>query len=70
MGQKVIIIGFGSSLGQRSPNTGMRAAVFVQPANAFCMPYIKQRHKCIVLATQPLQATHHWSAGQYEIIRG
>ena len=54
MGQKVIIIGFGSSLGQRSPNTGMQAAVFVQPANAFCMPYIKQRHKCIVLATQPL----------------
>jgi len=23
-----------------------------------------------VLATQPLQVTHHWSAGQYVTIRG
>jgi len=54
---------------QHGPNTGTRAAckqtVFVWPANAFCMPYITQSHKYIVLATQPLQVTHHWSAGQY-----
>jgi len=59
---------------QRGPNTGMRAAyspqtVFVRPANAFCMPYITQSNKHIVLATQPLQVTHHWSAGQYVTIR-
>ena len=52
------------SLDQRSPNTGTRAAcgprtVYVRPANAFCMPYITQSYKYIVLATQPLQVTHH-----------
>ena len=64
-----------NGLVQRGPNTGTRAAcgprtVFVRPANAFCMPYITQSHKYIVLATQPLQVTHHWSAGQYVTIRG
>jgi len=60
---------------QRGLNTGTRAAygprtVVVQPANAFSVPYITQSHKYIVLATHPLQVTHHWSAGQYVTIRG
>jgi len=38
--------------------------VFVRIANAFCMPYITQSHTYIVLATQPLQVTHDWIAGQ------
>jgi len=51
-------------------NAGTRAscglrAVIVQPANAFCMLYITQSHNYIVLATQFLQVTHHWSAGQH-----
>jgi len=55
---------------QRGPNTGAQAAcspqtVFVQLANAFCVPYITQSHKYIVIVTQPFQVTHHWSAGQY-----
>jgi len=33
--------------------------IFVQLANDFCMPYITQSHQYIVLATQPLQITHH-----------
>jgi len=58
------------TLYQRGPNIGKRAAcgprtVFVRPANAFRMPYITQSHNYIVLATQPSQVIHHWSAGQY-----
>jgi len=60
---------------QRGPNTGTRVAcgprtIFVRPAYAFCTPYFTQNHKHIVLATQPLQVTHHWRAGQYVTIRG
>jgi len=52
------------TLVQRGPNTGTWSAcglriVFVRPANAFCMPYIRQSHKHIVLGIQPLQVTHH-----------
>jgi len=55
-------------LGEHGPNTGTRAACnpqtdFVWPANAFGRPYIAQSHKYIVLATKPLQVTHHCSAG-------
>ena len=51
-------------MGQRRPNTGMRATrgprtIFLRPANAFCVPHITQSHNYIVLATQPLQVTHH-----------
>jgi len=61
-------------LGQRGRNTGTQAAcgpwtVFVRLVNAFCMSYITQSHKSLVLATQPLQVTHHWSSGQYATIR-
>jgi len=63
------------NLGQRGPNTGTRVecgpqTVFVQPVKAFCVPYITQSHKYIILTTQPLQVTHHWSAVQYVTIRG
>jgi len=57
------------SLGERDPNTGPRTCV-VRPANAFCIPYISQSHKDMVLARQPFQVTHHWSSGQYATIRG
>jgi len=49
---------------QRGPNAGTRAAcgpqtVVVRPANTFCLRYITQSHKYIVLATQPMQVAHH-----------
>jgi len=43
---------------------------FVRPANTFGMPYFTQSYKYIVLVTQPLQVTHHWSAGKYVTVRG
>jgi len=51
--------------GRSGPQTA-----FVWPANAFCMPYFTQSHEYIVLATQPLQVTHHWSASKYATVRG
>ena len=61
-------------LDQHGSNTGTRATcgpqtVFVQPANPFCTSYITRSHKYIILATQSLQVTHHWSADQYVTIR-
>ena len=51
----------------------------MQPVASFCVArerflyavqYIAQSHKNIILATQLLEVTYHWSAGQYVTIRG
>jgi len=52
---------------QRGPNTGPRAACGPRTISV-CR--ILQSHTYIVLATQPLQVTHHRSASQYITNRG
>jgi len=44
--------------------------VFVWPTNAFCISYITQSQKDIVLGRHPFQVTRHWSSHQYATIRG